>query len=103
MSKWLYLKNLYERGIKSHYHRIASIQQNFINETPVIEVYVYHYSEAEYREIERVKIVEDINFQNIVGTDSYVFELDDTKGATRADFYKRMIEELPEYANAEKI
>lgn len=92
-----------ERGITSHYHRIADIQQNFINATPVVEVYVYHYSETEYREIEKVKIVEDVDFQNIVGTDSYVFELDDTKGATRADFYKRMIEELPEYANAEKI
>lgn len=92
-----------ERGIKSHYHRIASIQQNFINATPVIEIYVYHYSEAEYREIEKAKIVEDIDFQNIVGTDSYVLELDDTKGATRSDLYKRMVEELPEYANAEKI
>ena len=92
-----------ERGVTSHYHRIASIQQNFINATPVIEIYVYHYSETEYREIEKVKIVEDIDFQNIVGTDSYVLELDDTKGATRADLYKRMVEELPEYANAEKI
>lgn len=92
-----------ERGIKSHYHRIANIHQNFINATPVIEVYVYHYSEAEYREIEKVKIVEDNDFQNIVGSDSYVFELDDSKGATRADFYKRMKEELPEYANAGDI
>lgn len=92
-----------ERGIKSHYHRIANIQQNFINATPIVEVYVYHYSEAEYREIEKIKIAEDVHFQNIVGTDRYVFELDDTKGATRADFYIRMVEELPEYANAGNI
>lgn len=92
-----------DRGIVSFYHRIANIQQNFINAEPVIEVYVYHYSEAEYREIEKQKIVENIDFQNIVGTDRYLFEVNDSLGATRHSFYERLKAEVPEYEGATDV
>lgn len=99
----LYKELIDNRGVVSHYHRIANISQNFMNSDRFSEVFVYHYAEAKYREFEKVKIVEDADFKNITGTDSYVFEMDDLLGATISDFYNRMVDELEEYAEATEI
>lgn len=92
-----------ENGIISSYHRIANIQQNFINHEPLIEVYVYHYTSENFRNIEKIKIEEDGDYQNVVGFSRYIFELNDSLGATRTDFYNRMKNEIEEYFEAEDV
>lgn len=91
------------RGIVSRYHRIANIQQNFINHEPILEIYLYHYSDIGYRSAEKVEILENIDFQNIVGTSVHRLIVDESKGATRSDIYQRLKTEVPEFEGSVDI
>lgn len=99
----LYKEIINETGVVSKYHRIADIQQNFINVKPVLTVYMYHYADAKYRDIEKEKIIDNLHFQNITGATQYTLEIDDNKGATRKEIYKRLIKEVEEFEDAKEV
>ncbi len=90
-----------EKGIAARYFRIANITQNFINTEPILDVYIYGYTDKTYRDKE--KAVQDNNYQEIVFSKFYQLPIDDKKGYSREDIYKRIIEELPEFKGAKKI
>ncbi|MHB8962957.1 MAG: hypothetical protein ACYC5K_07355 [Saccharofermentanales bacterium] len=90
-----------EKGIVASYFRIANITQNFINTEPLLDVYIYGYTDKTYRDNE--KAVSDNNCQEIVFSKFYQLPIDDKKGYSREDIYKRIIKELPEFKGATKI
>ncbi len=92
-----------EIGITSVYHRIADIQQNFINAEGILTIYVYHYAGADYRDIEKERIATDIDFQAICGTSRYTLPVNDSLGCTRADIYNRLKTEVDIFEDAEDI
>lgn len=88
-----------EKGIVANYFRIASITQNFINQDPILDVYIYGYANENYRNEE--KEIADDDIQKVVSFNNYRLLMDDEKGYSREDIYNRIKSEIPEFDGAE--
>jgi len=90
-----------ENGNEVSYFRIASINQNYINPTHVLEVYIYGYKSEDYRQTEKIKA--DRDFQTVLSFKHYILPLSSEDDSSMSGVYKRIKEEIPEFENAEDL
>lgn len=88
-----------DKGITAEYFRIANIEQNFINNEPILSIYVYGYAGDSFRVAEKEK--QDSNYQNVIWFERFNLPLDDTKGYSRKDIYNRLKSEVEIFYGSE--
>ena len=88
-----------DKGITTEYFRIANIEQNFINPQPLLEIYIYGYTDESFRLTEKDEA--DKDKQTVVYFERFQLPLDDTKGYSREDIYNRLKTEVPLFEGAE--
>jgi len=87
-----------ERGVTASYFRVTAIIEQYISETPSITVQLMGYADATYRDREKL---EGQSLANAF-REFYLSEKDEL-GYTRADIYRRLAAEIPEFAGAKEI
>lgn len=97
----LYKEIINDKGVLTKYHRIANIEQNFLNQEPRLTVYMKSYSDDNFRSLE--KNSENNDIETAIEFEHITLPLDDSKGATRDDIYKRLKEEVEKFKDAEDL
>lgn len=88
-----------DKGVAAEYFRIANIEQNFINNESFLSIYVYGYAGDSFRIAEKQN--EDKNYQNVIWYERFRLPLDDKKGYSRNDIYKRLKSEINIFKDSE--
>ena len=88
-----------ERGTVSTYFRVVSIIEHYQTDVPVITVQLFGYTDETYRDKEKLAVS-----QNLANAFKEVYlTANDELGYSRADIYKRLTTEIPEFASSKEI
>jgi hypothetical protein len=88
-----------ERGVTATYFRVIAIIEQYVTDVPVITVQLLGYTDETYREREKME-----GGQSLSNAYREVYlAANDEQGYTRADIYKRLSAEIPEFAGAKEI
>lgn len=88
-----------DRGITATYFRVAAIIEQYTSDVPVITVQLLGYADASYREREKLSAG-----QSLANAYKEVYlSASDAQGYARADIYKRLATEIPEFAGSKEV
>ncbi|HAL74562.1 MAG TPA: hypothetical protein DCM45_05645 [Clostridiales bacterium] len=88
-----------DRGITATYFRVAAIIEQYSTDIPVITVQLLGYADSTYRDREKLGGVQSLanSFKEVYLSAS------DEQGYARADIYKRLAAEIPEFIGSKEI
>lgn len=88
-----------ERGTVSSYFRVVAIIEQYLKDVPIITVQLYGYADETYRDKEKLAMSQNLSnaFKEIYLT------ANDELGYSRADIYKRLTTETPEFSGSKEI
>ena len=88
-----------ERGITATYFRVSAIVEQYLTDVPVITVQLLGYADSSYREREKLG-----TGQNLANAFKEVYlSASDEQGYARADIYRRLATEIPEFTGSKEI
>jgi hypothetical protein len=88
-----------EWGVVSTYFRIIAIIEQYVTDVPTITVQLLGYTDESYREREKME-----GGQSLSNAYREVhLAANDELGYTRADIYKRLTAEIPEFMGSKEI
>lgn len=88
-----------DRGITATYFRVAAIIEQYTSDVPVITVQLLGYADASYRDREKLN-----TGQSLANAYKEVYlSASDEQGYARADIYKRLAAEIPEFSGSKEV
>jgi hypothetical protein len=88
-----------DKGVTATYFRVAAIIEQYASEIPTITVQLFGYADATYRDREKLGGIQSLanSFKEVYLSAS------DEQGYARADIYKRLAAEIPEFIGSKEI